>query len=250
MSWQFLVNNKIGGALDATNLAKYDQVMQTCLGTGALCAIDIHNYARVDNKIIGQGGPSDAQFADLWTQLATKYRSNDKVIFGLMNEPHDVDINIWANTVQAAVTAIRNAGATTQMILMPGNDFSSAGAFVPNGSGAALLKVVNPDGSTTGLIMDLHKYLDVDNSGTHSTCTTNNIDTAFAVVATFLRENKRLGMVSETGAGSDSSVRKPPGPLTAAYRVIVLHKLLRAEHFLESKFRCIFGLYCLGSWEL
>jgi endoglucanase len=28
-----------------------------------------------------------------------------------MNEPHDVpDINLWAETVQAAVTAIRNAG--------------------------------------------------------------------------------------------------------------------------------------------
>ena len=28
-----------------------------------------------------------------------------------MNEPHDVpDINLWAESVQAAVTAIRNAG--------------------------------------------------------------------------------------------------------------------------------------------
>jgi endoglucanase len=191
--------------------------MQTCLATGAHCAIDIHNFARVDGKIIGQGGPSNEQFADLWTQLATKYKSNDKVIFGLMNEPHDVDINVWANTVQAAVTAIRNAGATSQLILMPGNNFASAGQFVPNGSGAALLRVVNPDGSTTGLIMDLHKYLDEDNSGEHSTCTTDNINDAFAVVAAFLRENGRLGLVSETGAGSDASVYLPH--LTAICRI-------------------------------
>ncbi len=30
---------------------------------------------------------------------------------GSMNEPHDVpDINLWADSVQAAVTAIRKAG--------------------------------------------------------------------------------------------------------------------------------------------
>jgi hypothetical protein len=32
-----------------------------------------------------------------------------------MNEPHDVDINKWAATVQLVVTAIRGAGATTQI---------------------------------------------------------------------------------------------------------------------------------------
>jgi endoglucanase len=69
-----------------------------------------------------------------------------------MNEPHDVpDINLWAASVQAAVTAIRNAGqvftpslfssvlmlsdrATTQIILLPGNNWTSAATFVSNGS--------------------------------------------------------------------------------------------------------------------
>ncbi|KAL3422971.1 endoglucanase VIII [Phlyctema vagabunda] len=181
--------------------------MQACLATGASCAIDIHNFARWNGQIIGQSatGPTDAQFADFWAQLASKYKDNTKVIFGLMNEPHDVDIAIWAKTVQAAVTAIRNTGATSQMILLPGNNFASAGTFVSNGSGAALLAVTNPDGSTTNLIMDLHKYLDEDNSGTHAECTTDNIADAFALVATFLKENGRLGLVSETGAGSTAS---------------------------------------------
>ena len=216
VSWQYLVNNDIGGTLDSTNFGKYDQLMQICLATDAYCAIDIHNFARVNAQIIGQGGPSNAQFADLWTQLSTKYKDNSKVVFGLMNEPHDVDIGIWANTVHAAVTAIRTAGATTQMILLPGNNFTSAGQFVSNGSGGALLNVTNPDGSTTGLIMDVHKYLDVDNSGEHAECTTDNISDAFAIVAAFLRENGRQAMVSETGAGSTSSVGcSPPYKETA-----------------------------------
>lgn len=181
--------------------------MQACLSTGAYCTIDIHNFARFNGKIIGQssGGPTDTQFADLWSQLATKYKGNSKIVFGLMNEPHDVDIATWANTVQAAVTAIRNSGATTQMILLPGNNFTSAATFVSNGSADALSKVTNPDGSNTGLILDVHKYLDVDNSGEHAECTTDNIADAFQLVAGFLRQNGRQAMVSETGAGSTSS---------------------------------------------
>lgn len=49
------------------------------------------------------------------TQLATKYKSNPNVAFGLMNEPHEVDINKWADTLQQVVTGIRNAGAISQM---------------------------------------------------------------------------------------------------------------------------------------
>jgi endoglucanase len=65
------------------------------------------------------------------------------VIFGIMNEPHDINITMWAATVQAVVTAIRTAGATTQMILLPGNDFTSAQTFISNGSADKLGAVRN-----------------------------------------------------------------------------------------------------------
>lgn len=115
VGWQYLVNNQLGGTLDSTNLAHYDQLVQACLSTGASCIVDIHNYARWNGGIVGQGGPSNAQFTSLWTQLATKFASQSKIIFGIMNEPHDLDVGTWATTVQAAVTAIRQAGATSQM---------------------------------------------------------------------------------------------------------------------------------------
>lgn len=41
VGWQWLVNNKVGGTLDAGNLAKYDSLMQGCLKTGAACVIDV-----------------------------------------------------------------------------------------------------------------------------------------------------------------------------------------------------------------
>jgi endoglucanase len=65
-------------------------------------------------------------------------------------------------------SVLREAGATTQMILLPGTDYASAETFVSSGSAEALSMVQNPDGTTTNLIMDVHKYLDYDNSSVQS----------------------------------------------------------------------------------
>ncbi|KAJ8469182.1 hypothetical protein ONZ51_g9162 [Trametes cubensis] len=206
VGWQFLTNGVATGDIDEDNFTEYDALVQACLDTGASCIVDVHNYARFNGKIIGQGGPANDAFAALWSSIAAKYADNDRIIFGVMNEPHDVpDINLWAESVQAAVTAIRNAGATSQLILLPGNNWTSAETFVSNGSADALNKVTNPDGSITGLIFDVHKYLDFDNSGTNAECTTNNIDNAWAPLAQWLRCNGRQAFNTETGGGNVAS---------------------------------------------
>ncbi|KAI0912246.1 glycoside hydrolase family 5 protein [Ustulina deusta] len=212
VGWQFLVNNQLGGTLDSNNFDQFDQLVKACLGTGATCIIDIHNYARWNGQIIGQGGPTDDEFANLWSQLATKYASEEKIMFGLMNEPHNVpDIDAWAKSAQAAVTAIRQAeteaSGSAHTILIPGNDWTSAAAF-PTNSGPALLSVVNPDNTTTGLVFDVHKYSDSDNSGTHTDCTTDNISSAFAPLADWLRTNKRQAINTEMGGGNTESCEK------------------------------------------
>ncbi|TQN70976.1 Endoglucanase EG-II, partial [Colletotrichum shisoi] len=204
VSWQFLVNNQPGGQLDANNFGRYDQVVRKCLATGAHCMVDIHNFARWDGGIIGQGGPTDEQFASLWTQLAQRYKADERVVFELMNEPHDLDVALWAATCQKAVAAIRRAGAASQMILLPGTNFNSAEFLVSSGSADALAAITNPDGSTDNLVLDVHKYLDENNSGTHKLCTTDNVE-SFRKVAEFLRSKGRKGLVSETGASSDAS---------------------------------------------
>jgi hypothetical protein len=158
-------------------------------------------------KTIGQGGPTNAEFANLWRQLAKIYANQTRVVFGVMNEPHDIaNITLWAGSVQAADTAIRKTGATTQMILLPGTDFTSAETFISNGSAGNLSAVANPDGSKTGLIFDVHKYLDFDNSGTHLECVANHINDSFAPLVTFLKTNNRMAMLSEIGGSSNKSV--------------------------------------------
>jgi endoglucanase len=68
VGWQYLLNGNLGGNLDSTNFANYDSLVQGCLSSGAeLCIIDIHNYARWNGGIIGQGGPTNSQYASLCT---------------------------------------------------------------------------------------------------------------------------------------------------------------------------------------
>lgn len=90
VAWQYLLNWQLGAKLEKNAFGLYDDLMQGCLATGSHCIIDIHNYGRWGGipKVIGQGGPSNAQFESLWRQLAERYRNEDRVVFGLMNEPH------------------------------------------------------------------------------------------------------------------------------------------------------------------
>jgi endoglucanase len=127
-----------------------------------------------------------------------------------MNEPHDLpSLSTWATTVQAAVTAIRKAGATNQVILLPGTEFTHASSFIDNGSAGNLSKVTNPDGSFKGLVFEVHQYLDSDGSGTQLDCVTDHVQDAFMPLAQFLVKNNRTAFLGEIGGGNTTSVRCP-----------------------------------------
>lgn len=60
LGWQYLVGgNKASTSIDESYFAKYDAIVQAVISNGAYAIVDVHNYARWDNTIIGQGGPSN-----------------------------------------------------------------------------------------------------------------------------------------------------------------------------------------------
>lgn len=76
-----------------------------------------------------------------------------------MNEPHDLNsVSSWVDSVQAAVTAIRAAGATSQYLLLPGSSWSSAQAL-PTEAGPLLVKVTDSTDDTSKLLFDGEIYL-------------------------------------------------------------------------------------------
>jgi len=196
----------LGGSIDPTFFSTYDTTVQAALATGAYVIVDLHNYARWNGEVIGQGGPTNAQFASIWSQLAAKFASTEKIIFGVMNEPHDLPDGVadWAQSVQAAVTAIRQAGATSQIILIPGSSYSSA-QTLPTEAGPDLLTVTDPAGGVGKLVFDVHKYLDSDNSGTHADCVTNNVAVLTTLVQWLQENGNRQALLSETGGGNTAS---------------------------------------------
>jgi endoglucanase len=207
VGWQYLINSdNASSVLDEKNFKDYDALISSCLGLGSdvKCVIDVHNYARFQGKIIGQGGPSNEIFAKLWANIALRYREQPNVIFDLMNEPHDIDMPSWVITVQQAVTAIRDKVGNAHIILLPGTAWMSAAAYINGGESTQLLQIKNPDNSTKNLVFNIHGYFDPGYAGLSPVCTSDQ--TGFwSALACWLRQNNRLAMITETGGGNNQA---------------------------------------------
>ena len=111
--------------LDTAELARIDKVVSHITGKGAYVVLDLHNYAMYRKVSLVDAGFSKEALADIWRQLASKYRGNDHVIFGVMNEPHDLTSELWLATINTTVASIRNAGAKN-LLLIPGVAWTGA----------------------------------------------------------------------------------------------------------------------------
>jgi hypothetical protein len=147
--------------------------------------------------MIGKDLPDDA-FADLWSRLAGEFKGNMRVIFDLMNEPHDLSTEAWGKAAQAAVTAIRKTGAKN-MIFVPGNGWDGAHSWTQNWYGTAnsveLLKIEDPEDN---LVYEVHQYFDNNHSGGQSDCDlSHNASSHFTEFTTWARKNKKKGWLGE-----------------------------------------------------
>jgi len=133
---------------------------------GLTVIIDPHNYARYYGKVLGTPDvPADA-FADFWGRLASVFKNNKNVWFGLVNEPHDIPADVWLQNANGAIAAIRKAGAKN-LILAPGNSWTGANGWLDGGensNGVVMLKIKDP---ANHYIFEAHQYLDSDQSGSH-----------------------------------------------------------------------------------
>lgn len=141
-----------------------------------------------------------AQFGAFWGELARRFAHNEKVLFGLMNEPHDMPSSLLLSNLQAAVTAIRKAGAKN-LIIAPGNSWTGGHAWTQGGSEATsafLYKLVDPANNTA---VDVHEYLDQDFSGGHTACTQDPVANLKDLTA-WLREYKLKAFITEFGGSN------------------------------------------------
>lgn len=231
-AWQRL-QPTLNGPLDEQAFGALKQYVDQVTAVNARAIIDLHNYGRRDGKIVGESQdlPADS-LVNVWQQLAQRFAGNPKVAFGIMNEPHDMQPGSWVKTLQAVVTAIRKTGANN-MLIIPGDEWCKLNNFAESYH-AGLSQVKNPDGSTTGLIFEIHQYFDQDASGKDSTCINSHADELKAIVD-LLKKDNRQAMVTEFGGGSDPSC--PPvladfvKTATGAFPTIIGYQMWSAGAF-------------------
>uniref|UniRef100_A0A093VKE8 cellulase n=1 Tax=Talaromyces marneffei PM1 TaxID=1077442 RepID=A0A093VKE8_TALMA len=183
-----MAHGSITAALDTAYLTNYSVAINYITQHGAYAVIDPHNYGRYNGNII----TDTTAFQTFWSNLATAFKGNSKVIFDTNNEYHDMDETLVFNLNQAAINGIRGAGATTQYIFAEGNSWT--GAWTWNTTNDSLKGLSDPENL---LVYEMHQYLDSDGSGTNAACVSSTIGVERVQGATsWLKANRKLGVLA------------------------------------------------------
>jgi endoglucanase len=200
--WERLQRSEFG-ALDAAELARLDDVVNYATGKGFRIEIEPHDYGKGFGALIGSAQTPNSAFADLWSKLAQHFAGNPRVIFGLMNEPHEQPAADWLGSANAAIGAIRGAGAT-QEILVPGSYWDGAWTWTSTDNAAIVGAGVQDPGHN--FAFEVHQYLDADGSGTHpgAVSSTIGVERLTAVTQWAEATGNRL-FLGEVGVTADAT---------------------------------------------
>jgi endoglucanase len=220
--------------LDPTYFNLIDKQVKLGTDRGATVILDMHNYARYlrynsENTINATGSSiTSNDFKQVWGELARRYASNPRVVFGLMNEPFSTSSQWIYDAQEAAIQEIRKYASN--MILISGNEFSGTwswttklynefGELQPLNAGLFNSLAKN----YSNVVIETHQYFDkkgqyerfqgvgdcvkeklstdVGNNTifTPTTNTTEFVESVFAKTTQNLRENNLKGYLGEFG---------------------------------------------------
>ena len=190
----------LGGPLDAAHVAWLKNFLIFHPNMNIL--LDVHNYGRYGGKIIGVDGPTNAQFADLWSKLAIQLPFKNAV-FGLMNEPHDQDTLTWLGSANAAIAAIRATGATN-LITVPGTSWTGAWSWTTSDNAAVMIGIIDPGNN---FVYEVHQYFDIDGSGSNPDAVSATIGSErLQNVTAWARKNNVKLLLGEFGAANNPTM--------------------------------------------
>jgi endoglucanase len=141
-----------------------------------------------NGNLVGSAQVPRTAFADFWSRMATIFKDNPRVSYGLMSEPNHMSTSSWFASAQAAITAIRATGST-QRIYVPGNAYTGASTWLDdaayggdtdatphsnaygwlnaNGAGLPLSDPLN------NIAVEVHTYVDCYQGGLYDEITSN-----------------------------------------------------------------------------
>jgi endoglucanase len=190
-----------GAPLNEGAMRQLDPLLIECAAKRIVCLLDLHNFGSYyqDSTATAQGLPgainiSNARLAELWAQIAKRYKNNPFVWFGLMNEPHQQTALVWVKTANAIAAAIRATGATNKIIFQ-GTAWDGAWSWTTSGNAVQMLKAYDPG---SNFAFEAHQYLDADGSGTSANCVAGS-GARLAPFTAWLQKYGLHGIIGEIG---------------------------------------------------
>ncbi|TCR90697.1 glycoside hydrolase family 5 protein [Rhizobium sp. BK376] len=195
----------LGQPLDTGELQHLKDAVELIRKNGMAVVLDPHNFGYYDKTQVTQRPATDIAFGDFWARLAVEFANENGVLFGLMNEPHDIKAPDWLNAANTAIRSIRTVGARN-LILVPGTIWSGAWTWSQDrlGGGSNASVMIGVKDPLDYYAYEFHQYLDADSSGTHATCEgADQARQGLVEVTNWLRQNKKRGFLGEFGAGAN-----------------------------------------------
>jgi endoglucanase len=203
--WERL-QRTLGGEFDAAEVSRLDGFVAAATASGVYVAVDPHNYARYHGNLIGSGTVTNEHFANFWSRLADRYKSNNRVIFALMNEPNNMPTEQWLSAANAAIAAVRATGATN-LILVPGNAWTGGHSWNQSWYGTANSIVMqNIVDSGNNYAIEIHQYLDADSSGVSPNCVSASIGVErLTELTAWLNTHGKRAFLGEFAGGNNAT---------------------------------------------
>jgi endoglucanase len=188
----------LNSPLDSSYAKLVDKMLSQAAARNIGVILDVHNYGRYKQRVLGSGAVPLSTFKNLWRRMAERWHDNPGVLgYDLMNEPYGDADTYWPAAAQAGIDGVRLYDSS-KPIYVEGRSWSSAARW-PDTNGPLLL-LRDP---ANNLIFSAHLYLDADASGSY-TQTPSNIDEDIGVTraqpfVNWLVRNNRRGHIGESG---------------------------------------------------
>lgn len=239
IAWEYLAKKDGSFKADTAGLnyqLKLRNIVDDLTGKKALIILDLHNYMRYNPTnvsldyqntdpngpdVIGSGSdaPTKENFAKLWKNIVSAYPGTN-IIYGIMNEPHDIAMQQLIDCQNSAVSAIREqekADGILQphLILIDGNSWSGLHSWTTTtqyGCNADVYpqQIRDPMDNTA---FDVHQYLDKNSSGGSPICIdyndfTGQFNQYWATFTSWAREKKAKLFLGEFGIADNDNCKK------------------------------------------
>ncbi len=197
----------LGAPFDPVEWSRLNALSTKAFTMGFKVILDPHNYAHrrirddgfANEHVIGSPKVPIGAFSEFWAELTRRTKDEPNFIYGLMNEPANIEPQVWFKAAQQAITAIRAENAS-QLILVPGAAYSTAQTWHDAGN-EIMAGITDPK---ENFAIEVHQYLDADSTGRSAIAVSDTIGTErISAFEAWSRKNKLRAFLGEFGVSSN-----------------------------------------------